>query len=130
MSTDSRTHVSLNVADLGRAVDFRRTVLGVEPGRHNKDYAKFELDEPPLVLSLEPVFHRASDSFNHLGLRLGGAEDVRAMQERLGRSGVLADREDTSSVATRGRPSSGCSTPTATSGRSTRSPATSSIAAA
>ena len=68
--------------------------LGVEPAKHYKDYAKFEIDEPPLVLSLEPVYHRAADSFNHLGLRLGSPGAVAKVQERLEQAGVLSERED------------------------------------
>jgi catechol 2,3-dioxygenase-like lactoylglutathione lyase family enzyme len=92
--TPDKAHVSINVADLDRAVAFYRTFLGIEPAKHYKDYAKFELEEPPLVLSLEPVFHRAADSFNHLGLRLDRPDAVAAVQARLKLAGVLAERED------------------------------------
>jgi catechol 2,3-dioxygenase-like lactoylglutathione lyase family enzyme len=87
-------HVSLNVSDLNRAVEFYRTLFGIEPAKHYKDYAKFELAEPPLVLSLEPMYHRASDSFNHMGLRLSTPEAVKRAEERLKARGVVADRED------------------------------------
>ncbi|HVK67554.1 MAG TPA: ArsI/CadI family heavy metal resistance metalloenzyme [Polyangium sp.] len=89
-----KTHVSLNVGDLGKAVAFYRAFFGQEPAKHYKDYAKFELDEPPLVLSLEPVYHRSADSFNHLGLRLAAPDSVAGMQERLKEAGLLTERED------------------------------------
>ena len=47
-----RFHLSLNVADLGRSVAFYRILFGVDPAKLRGDYAKFELDDPPLVLSL------------------------------------------------------------------------------
>jgi catechol 2,3-dioxygenase-like lactoylglutathione lyase family enzyme len=50
-----RFHLSLNVSDLGRALEFYRTLFGREPAKRRADYAKFELDDPPLVLSLEPT---------------------------------------------------------------------------
>jgi catechol 2,3-dioxygenase-like lactoylglutathione lyase family enzyme len=87
-------HVSLNVSDLGRAVEFYRALFGIAPAKHYKDYAKFELSDPPLVLSLEPIFHRAADSFNHLGVRLSTAEAVKSAEARLKEAGILADRED------------------------------------
>jgi len=83
MATRAAAHVSLNVADLDRAVAFYRSMFGVEPTRHHPDYAKFEIADPPLVLSLEPVFHRSSDAFNHLGLRLPDEGEVRAAHTRL-----------------------------------------------
>lgn len=89
-----KTHVSLNVGDLGKAVEFYRVFFGKEPAKHYKDYAKFEIDEPPLVLSLEPVYHRSTDSFNHLGLRLAIPEAVMGMQQRLKEAGFLVERED------------------------------------
>jgi catechol 2,3-dioxygenase-like lactoylglutathione lyase family enzyme len=93
MST-AKAHVSINVSDLGRAVDFYRNFLGVEPAKHYKDYAKFEIEQPPMVLSLEPIYHRAADSFNHLGLRLDDPAAVVGVQERLSRAGLIAERED------------------------------------
>src|SRR5262249_49858949 len=47
-------HLSLNVADLGRSIAFYRVLFGLEPAKVRSDYAKFELAEPPLVLSLIP----------------------------------------------------------------------------
>lgn len=90
----SHAHVSLNVSNLDQAVAFYRHFLGVAPVRHEKDYAKFEIDSPPLVLSLEPVYHRSTDSFNHLGIRLGSKDDVLAAQERLKQAGLVYDCED------------------------------------
>ena len=47
-------HLGLNVADLDRAVAFYRTLFGIEPAKHFADYAKFEVQDPPLVLALNP----------------------------------------------------------------------------
>lgn len=90
----ARTHISLNVSDLSRAVEFYRSFLGAEPTKHFKDYAKFELSDPPLVLSLEPIYHRASDSFNHLGIRLSSEKAVLSTQERLRQAGLIVEREE------------------------------------
>jgi catechol 2,3-dioxygenase-like lactoylglutathione lyase family enzyme len=92
--SDDIAHVALNVSNLDRAVEFYRALFGVEPAKHYKDYAKFELHEPPLVLSLEPMYHRASDSFNHMGLRLSNADAVKQAEARLKSRGLVADRED------------------------------------
>ena len=50
-----RFHLSLNVSDLARSINFYRILFGTEPAKRRHDYAKFELDDPPLVLSLEPT---------------------------------------------------------------------------
>jgi catechol 2,3-dioxygenase-like lactoylglutathione lyase family enzyme len=89
-----RFHLSLNVSDLGRAVTFYRTLFGTEPAKLQGDYAKFELDDPPLVLSLEPTPRPTGGPLNHLGFRLADAAALVAMQERLERAGIRSQREE------------------------------------
>jgi catechol 2,3-dioxygenase-like lactoylglutathione lyase family enzyme len=90
----THAHVSINVSDLGRAVAFYEQLFGAPPAVHHPDYAKFELSEPPLVLSLEPIFHRAGDSMNHLGLRLPTRDAVATAQARLAKAGMSSECED------------------------------------
>ena len=52
MST-SRVQLALNVSDLERSVAFYRVLLGAEPAKVRPDYAKFDVADPPLVLSLQ-----------------------------------------------------------------------------
>ena len=47
-------HLSLNVSNLEKFVEFFTALLGEKPAKQRVDYAKFELENPPLVLSLEP----------------------------------------------------------------------------
>lgn len=95
MSDPVRFHLSLNVADLARSVAFFRTLLGVEPAKVRPDYAKFEPDSPPLVLSLEPAKEVGKGgALNHVGFRLPDAKALVAVQERLERSGLRTKREE------------------------------------
>lgn len=95
MSDPVRFHISLNVSDLSKSVAFFRTLLGVEPAKVRADYAKFEPDSPPLVLSLEPARGvQGGGALNHAGFRLPDAKALVAMQERLERAGVRTQRED------------------------------------
>src|SRR6476620_10919720 len=95
MSDPVRFHLSLNVADLAKSVAFFRTLLGVEPAKVRADYAKFEPDSPPLVLSLEPAKEIGKGgALNHVGFRLPDAKTLGAMQERLERAGMRTRRED------------------------------------
>ncbi len=94
--TDARVrfHLSLNVADLDRSVAFYRTLFGAEPAKRRPDYAKFEPDEPPLVLSLEPTPRPAGGPLNHVGFRMPNVGSLVALQERLERAGLRTERED------------------------------------
>src|SRR5436190_2943924 len=95
MADPIRFHLSLNVADLATSVAFFRTLLGVEPAKVRADYAKFEPDSPPLVLSLEPGKEVGrGGALNHLGFRLPDARALVAVQERLERAGLRTQREE------------------------------------
>ena len=89
-----RFHLSLNVSNLERSVAFYRMLFGREPAKCRPDYAKFELDDPPLVLSLEPMPRDAGGALNHLGFRMPDSESLVAMQERLERAGIRSRREE------------------------------------
>ena len=87
-------HASLNVSDLPRALAFYQALFGVAPAKAYPDYAKFELSEPPLILSLKP--HRAAKGgpLNHLGMRVRTVEDLAAVQRRLEQAGYRPVRQD------------------------------------
>ncbi len=89
-----RFHLSLNVGDLARAIDFYRILFGVEPAKRRPDYAKFELEDPPLVLSLEPTPRAVGGPLNHLGFRLPDSGTLVAMQSRLEKAGIRSQREE------------------------------------
>lgn len=89
-----RFHLSLNVTNLERSVAFYRILFGMEPAKQRPDYAKFEPDDPPLVLSLEPNGRSGPGTLNHLGIRLPDARTLVAMQERLERAGIRSQREE------------------------------------
>jgi catechol 2,3-dioxygenase-like lactoylglutathione lyase family enzyme len=85
-------HISLNASDLGRSVAFYRVLLGVEPAKVREDYAKFELAEPPLVLSLIPG--GGGGNVNHAGLRVRTADELVDIQRRLEAAGIATQREE------------------------------------
>ena len=92
--TRVRFHLSLNVANLDRSVAFYRTLFGMEPAKLMADYAKFEPDNPPLVLSLEPTPRAVGGPLNHLGFRMPNAKMLVDMQSRLERAGMPTKREE------------------------------------
>jgi catechol 2,3-dioxygenase-like lactoylglutathione lyase family enzyme len=89
-----RFHLSLNVSDLARSVSFYQTLFGTEPAKLRADYAKFELDDPPIVLSLEPSGRGSGGALNHLGFRLPDSGALVAVQERLERAGIRSQCEE------------------------------------
>jgi catechol 2,3-dioxygenase-like lactoylglutathione lyase family enzyme len=94
VETSVRFHLSLNVSNLERSIAFYRILFDREPAKCRSDYAKFELDDPPLVLSLEPTPRAAGGPLNHLGFRLADSAALVALQERLERAGIRSQREE------------------------------------
>jgi catechol 2,3-dioxygenase-like lactoylglutathione lyase family enzyme len=87
-------HASLNVSDLDRSVGFYSVLLGRPPAKLHSDYAKFEIDNPPLVLSLNPCQASAGGALNHAGLRVSSAQELVEIQRRLEEAGFQTQRED------------------------------------
>src|SRR5262245_7234818 len=87
-------HTSLNVSSLESSVAFYRALLGREPAKQKRDYAKFELEQPPLVLSLIPGRSGVGGTLNHVGLRVLTAEALIEIQARLEAAGIRTTRED------------------------------------
>lgn len=92
--TTRKFHASLNVSDLGRSIAFYRALFGLDPAKVRSDYAKFELDEPPLVLSLIPGRPGHGGNLNHVGLRVRSADELVQIQTRLEAAGLGTTRED------------------------------------
>ena len=86
-------HVSLNVRDLGKSVEFYRGVFG-EPKKLKADYAKFVGAEPELHLALQPGLRdQVSGSLSHLGIRVESVDDVRRWRADLKARGIVSDEE-------------------------------------
>lgn len=90
----TKFHVSLNVSDLPRSLAFYQALLGTAAVKAYSDYAKFELDEPPVVMSLKPQRAVKGGPLNHLGLRVKTSEELVAIQRRLEAAGYRTGRQD------------------------------------
>lgn len=90
----TRFHLSLNVADLDRSIAFLAILFGASPAKRLPDYAKFELDEPPLVVSLQQLPPQLGGALNHLGFRVPDSGVLVEMQRRVEAAGIATQRED------------------------------------
>lgn len=95
----SKAHVSLNVTSIERSVDFYRKFFGVEPVKLKADYAKFDLVDPALNLTMNqrpPAQDGEHGRLSHLGVQVGGHDGVAAARKRLEDAGMISlDEEDT-----------------------------------
>ncbi|HUE30809.1 MAG TPA: ArsI/CadI family heavy metal resistance metalloenzyme [Verrucomicrobiae bacterium] len=79
-------HVALYVRDLEAAVARYRRLLGLEPAKVRRDYAKFEIGDPPVILSLNTG--GVPGTVSHLGIRYPGTGDVASEMVRVKRETV------------------------------------------
>jgi catechol 2,3-dioxygenase-like lactoylglutathione lyase family enzyme len=91
-----KAHLALNVRDVGRSIEFYRKMLGIEPSKVRKGYAKFDVQNPPLNLTLNQHPFNEQGALSHLGLQVGSTEDVLAVRERWAEAGLVTrDEMDT-----------------------------------
>jgi catechol 2,3-dioxygenase-like lactoylglutathione lyase family enzyme len=93
-SMSTTFHLSLDVPDLERSVEFYSQLFGREPAKRRAGYAKFELADPPVALALQQA---ARPALSHLGIRVSDSEQVERAGERLREGGLVTlDERDTS----------------------------------
>ncbi|WP_018133335.1 ArsI/CadI family heavy metal resistance metalloenzyme [Effusibacillus pohliae] len=84
-----RMHVAINVNNLEENLKFYRAFFGAEPTKVKDNYAKFELDNPPLHFSMNVRPHEPKGVLNHLGFQVENTDAVLAVKERLQKAGLV-----------------------------------------
>lgn len=83
-----KTHLALNTARFDQAVAFYRAFFGAEPVKHKPGYAKFDVANPPLNLTLNAADEVVPGALNHLGVQVASTAEVEAAIERLAAAGL------------------------------------------
>jgi catechol 2,3-dioxygenase-like lactoylglutathione lyase family enzyme len=92
--TALKAHVSLKVSNLEESVTFYQAMLATEPVKYKTDYAKFDLNNPPLNLTLEASSSITSGgTLSHLGLQVENSEDVQTAIARFKQAGLTTFEE-------------------------------------
>jgi catechol 2,3-dioxygenase-like lactoylglutathione lyase family enzyme len=92
-----RPHLALTVTDVERSIPFYEALLGVAPAKVKTDYAKFEVADPALNLTLnQGERNGALGAFNHAGIQVESTDEVLAARLRLQNAGLATfDELDT-----------------------------------
>ncbi len=91
--TALKAHLALNVSDVGRSIEFYRGLLGIEPSKVRTGYAKFDVQNPPLNLTLNESVVSGRGALSHLGIQVSSTEDVLTMREKWATAGLLTRDE-------------------------------------
>ena len=88
-----KAHLALNVHDVQRSLEFYRKMLDIEPSKVRTGYAKFDVQNPPLNLTLNEVAFAGKGALSHLGIQVASTQDVLAMRDRWTDSGLITRDE-------------------------------------
>ncbi len=88
-----KAHLALNVKDVARIIEFYRKMLGIEPSKVRHGYAKFDVENPPLNLTLNQHTYGEQGALSHLGIQVATTEDVLLMREKWAEAGLFTHDE-------------------------------------
>src|SRR5438067_10514921 len=77
-----KAHLSLNVRNVERSIQFYRKMLGIEPSKVRTGYAKFDVQNPPLNLALNEGSVTSGGALSHLGIQVASTDDVLATRQK------------------------------------------------
>jgi predicted lactoylglutathione lyase len=88
-----KAHLALNVHDVQKSLEFYRKMLDIEPLKVRTGYAKFDVQNPPLNLTLNEVAFNGRGALSHLGIQVASTNDVLAMRDKWAESGLITRDE-------------------------------------
>jgi len=88
-----KPHVSLNVSNVDASVAFYEKVFGVKAAKLRPGYAKFDLEEPSLNLTMQEAL-RTGVNASHFGVQVASSEDVAQVWTRFKEAGLRTYTEE------------------------------------
>ncbi|MFN2491466.1 MAG: ArsI/CadI family heavy metal resistance metalloenzyme [Pyrinomonadaceae bacterium] len=88
-----KAHLALNVREVEKSIEFYRKMLGIEPSKVRPGYAKFDVQNPPLNLTLNEVAFNERGALSHLGIQVASTDDVLLMRKSWIESGLVTRDE-------------------------------------
>ena len=71
-------HIAIWVGDLASSIGFYRRLFGIDPAKVRPGYAKFDVANPPLNLTLNQDPHGDLGRVSHLGIQVESTEGLRS----------------------------------------------------
>jgi catechol 2,3-dioxygenase-like lactoylglutathione lyase family enzyme len=88
-----KAHLAINVRNVEQSIGFYKKMLGIEPLKVRTGYAKFDVQNPPLNLTLNQVAFTDSGALSHLGIQVATTSDVLAQREKWIEAGLITRDE-------------------------------------
>lgn len=88
-----KAHLAINVSSVERSVEFYTKMLGLEPSKRRAGYAKFDVENPPLNLTLNERPGVTAGALSHMGIQVGSTDDVLTTRARWREAGLATEDE-------------------------------------
>src|ERR1044072_5128735 len=88
-----KAHLALNVKDVKQSTEFYKKMLGIEPSKVRTGYAKFDVHNPPLNLTLNQVPFNERGELSLWGIHVSSTDDVLKMRENWIAAGLVTKDE-------------------------------------
>ena len=89
----SKIHVSLDVTNVEESAKFYSVLFDMNPTKLKSDYAKFDVDNPAINLTMNKGNPCCVQGLNHMGIRVEQIEQVVAAKQRLESAGYRTTDE-------------------------------------
>ena len=88
-----KAHLAINVRNVEQSIEFYKKMLGIEPSKVRTGYAKFDVQNPPLNLTLNEYSFNERGALSHLGIQVASTEDVVATRQKWADAGLITRDE-------------------------------------
>ena len=88
-----KAHLALNVRNVERSIEFYKKMLDIEPSKVRPGYAKFDIQNPPLNLTLNEASFGERGALSHLGIQVGSTDDVLQVRQQWADAGLVTRDE-------------------------------------
>src|SRR5690242_17802544 len=88
-----KAHIALNVRNVATSIEFYKKMLGIEPSKVRTGYAKFDVQNPPLNLTLNEAQVNQRGALSHLGIQVNSTDDVLKVRQQWTNAGLITRDE-------------------------------------
>lgn len=88
-----KAHFALNVRNTEKSIEFYKKLFGIEPSKVRPGYAKFDVQNPPLNLTLNQNAVKENGALSHCGIQVATTKDVLTVRETWQTQGLLTRDE-------------------------------------